>query len=216
MAKTLIKKANKKMLSQKQEPKQKAKGSLSEIKDPTGIHNAPYKENSIIDIVANKATKAKEKTVLVSGLLLDHKISIDELVQMAKSQKDTIKATLIEAMEYASKTNPEIINDKAFEFAIQTLKEDVPRIKWEAAKVIRNAAHLHSKLLKKAVVNLLANTEHNGTVVRWSAATALSKIILLNTALNKELIPAAEAIIEWEQDNAIKKIYQQALKRKRK
>ena len=216
MAKTLIKKANKKMFSQKQEPKQKAKGSLSKIKDPTVEYNAPYKENSIIAIVENKATKAKAKTVLVSGLLLDHKVTIDELVQMAKSQKDPIKATLIEAMEYASKTNPEIINDKAFEFAIQTLKEDAPRVKWEAAKVISNAAHLFPKLLKKAIVNILANTEHNGTVVRWSAATALSKIILLNTALNKELIPAAEAIIEWEQDNAIKKIYQQALKSKRK
>ena len=44
-------------------------------------------------------------------------------------------------------------------------------------------------------------------------ATALSKIIHLNLPLNKELIPVAEAIIQREKDNAVKKIYQQALKK---
>ncbi|MFN2440645.1 MAG: HEAT repeat domain-containing protein [Chitinophagaceae bacterium] len=173
-------------------------------------------EDTIIAIVQNKATKVKEKVVLLSGLLLDKKITIDELVEKAKSQNDVIKATLIEAMEYASKTNPEIINDKAFVFAVQSLKEDAPRVKWEAARVISNTAHLFPRQLSKAVVNLLDNTEHSGTVVRWSAATALSKIILLSTLLNKELIPTAEAIIQREEDNGVKKIYQQVLKKSKK
>jgi hypothetical protein len=173
-------------------------------------------EDTIIAIVQNKAIKVKEKVVLLNGLLLNKNIAIDELVDKAKSEKDTIKATLIEAMEYASKANPEIINNKAFEFAIQSLKENAPRVKWEAARVISNTAHLFPRQLNKAVINLLTNTEHSGNVVRWSAATALSKIILLNTPLNKELIPAAEAIIEREEDNAVKKIYQQALKKSKK
>ncbi len=173
-------------------------------------------EDTIIAIVQNKSIKTKEKVVLLSGLLLDKKITIEELVEKAKSQKDVNKATLIEAMEYASKTNPELINDKAFAFAVQSLKEDAPRVKWEAARVISNTANLFPKQLNKAVVNLLDNTEHSGTVVRWSAATALSKIILLNTPLNKELIPTAAAIIQREEDNAVKKIYQQALKKNKK
>jgi hypothetical protein len=77
-------------------------------------------------------------------------------------------------MEFASKTNPGIINDKGFEFAIESLKSDAPRVKWESAKVIANTAHLFPKMLNKAVGNLLINTEHSGTVVRWSAAGALS------------------------------------------
>ena len=173
----------------------------------------PRQQDTIIAIVDNKATKAKEKVMLLSDLLLNKKVTIDELVEKAKSQKDTIKATLIEAMEYASKTNAEIVNEKAFDFAIQSLKEDAPRIKWEAARVISNTAQLFPKLLNKAVVNLLVNTEHNGSVARWSAATALSKIISLNTPLNNELIPSADAIIQREEDNAVKKIYQQAIKK---
>ncbi len=173
-------------------------------------------EDTIMAIVQNKATKIKEKVVLLGSLLLDKKVTIDELVDKAKSQNDVIKANLVEAMEYASKTKPGMINDKAFTFAIQSLKETAPRVKWEAARLISNTAHLFPKKLNKAVVNLLVNTEHSGTVVRWSAATALSKIILLKTTLNKELIPTAEAIIKREEDNGVKKIYLQALKKSKK
>jgi hypothetical protein len=173
-------------------------------------------EDAILAIVQNKAIKVKEKVVQLSGLLLNNKVTIDELVDMAKSQKDVIKGTLVEAMEHATKINPEIINREAFQFLIQSLHEGAPRVKWEAARAISNTAHLFPKLLNNAVVNLLDNTEHGGTVVRWSAATALSKIILLNTALNKELIPTAEAIIQREEDNAVNKIYQQALKKSKK
>ena len=173
----------------------------------------PPQQDTISAIVSNKATKGKEKVMFLSDLLLNKKITIDELVEKAKSQKDTIKATLIEAVEYASKANAEIVNEKAFDFAIQSLKEAAPRIKWEGAKIISNTAQLFPKLLNKAVVNLLVNTEHNGSVVRWSAATALSKIISLDTPLNNELIPTVEAIIQREEDNAVKKIYLLALKR---
>ncbi len=178
-----------------------------------GVSTSSNQENILIVIVQNKAAKAKEKVRLLSDLLLEKKVTIDELVETARATKDTVKATLIEAIEFTSKNNPEIMNEKGFQFSIQSLEDNAPRVKWEAAKVISNSAHLFPKLLDKAVVNLLANTEHSGNVVRWSAATALSKIMLLNTALNKELIPFAEAIIQREEDNAVKKIYQHALKK---
>ena len=169
--------------------------------------------NNIVEILADKATKAKEKVSSISQLLLDDKISVQQLIDTAKTESDTNKATIIESMEYASKTQADIINDKGFEFVIASLKSDAPRIKWESAKVIANTAHLFPKLLKKAVTNLLDNTEYPGNVVRWSAAGALSKIIQCKTAINKDLIPAIEAIEKREADNAIKKIYQQGLKK---
>src|SRR6476661_4760114 len=110
-------------------------------------------EVNTITIAEDKTTKAKQKTALISSLLVEHKITIDELVQTAKSQKNIVKAIFLEAMEYASKTNPELINDKAFEFAIQCLTADASRVKWEAAKLINNTAHLFPRLLKKAAIN---------------------------------------------------------------
>jgi hypothetical protein len=169
--------------------------------------------NSIDEILNDKSLKAKGKVKAIGELLLTGEVSLEELIKAAKIQADTNKATIIESMEYASKTKPDIINDKGFEFAIESLKSDAPRIKWESAKVIANTAHLFSKLLKKAVPSLLDNTEHSGNVVRWSAAGALSKIIQSKTELNKELVPTIEVIEKREEDNAIKKIYQQGLKK---
>jgi hypothetical protein len=168
-------------------------------------------EKTVMAILENKGIKAKEKSVAVSGLLLNNKISIDDLVQLAGWQTDSNKGTLVAAMEFVSKPHPEIINQKAFKFAISCLKEDAPRIKWEAAKVISNTAQLFPKLLKTAVPVLLGNTRHAGNVVRWSVAKALAKIFALKKSLNRELIPTVEAILRWEKDNAIRKIYQEAL-----
>jgi HEAT repeat protein len=172
--------------------------------------------NALTVILQDKTIKAKETTTRISKLLLDGTVTIDALIESAGTVKDVSKATLIEALEYASRTTPEIINQQAFKFVVRSLKDVAPRIKLEAARVIANTANLFPKLLKAAVANLLSNTEHSGNVVRWSAATALSKIILLNTSLNKELIPAAQGIIVWEEDNAVRKIYQQALNKVQK
>jgi HEAT repeat protein len=212
MAKSALKKTVKQNTKAPGQRPQTSKNSVVGKARPGNQNRTPGKKN-ITTIVENKALRAKEKTVKISGLLLDHTVSIDDLVELARSQHTTNKGNLVEAIEHASRCNPEIVNKKTFEFVIQSLKDEGPRVKWEAARVISNTAHLFPGLLKKAVINLLTNTEHSGTVVRWSAASALSKIILLNTALNKELIPAAAAIIEWEQDNAVRKIYQAALKK---
>jgi hypothetical protein len=167
----------------------------------------------INDILSDKMLKVKNKVSSISDLLLSSKIKIKELVEQAKKENDVNKATLIEAMEHASKTNPAIIDEKGFQFAIDCLAAEAPRVKWESARLIANTAHLFPKMHKKAIVHLLDNTVHSGMVVRWSAATALSKIIQCKTALNKELIPAIQAIEKRETDNAIKKIYQQGLKK---
>jgi hypothetical protein len=171
------------------------------------------KPDAVSAILEDKSIKAKEKTDRLSRLLLNKKLTIEQLIETAKLQPDAQKAILIEAMELASKTNPAIVTDKGFQFVINSLKDEAPRVKLESARVIANTVHLFPKLLNKAVVNLLTNTEHEGTVVRWGAAGALAKIIECNSALNKELIPAAEAILEREEDNAIKKIYQKTFKK---
>lgn len=54
---------------------------------------------------------------------------------------------------------------------------------------------------------------HEGTVVRWSAAFALGETIKLKLPLKKNLIPFAEEIALNEEKNSIKKIYQAAIKK---
>lgn len=164
-------------------------------------------------LLQSKSIKPKDKTTQISEALLAKTIRAEQLVEIAATLKDPGKATCIEALEFATKTQPQLAGINVFEFVTQHLSSKAPRVKWESAKVIANTAHLFKTKLDNAINALLINTEHEGTVVRWSAATALSGILQLKTNHNNELVPTIEAIINREEKESIRKIYKQALKK---
>lgn len=164
------------------------------------------------DFFSDKTIKTKDKPTLISEWLLKDNAHIGELIQFAAASKDPIKATCIEAIEHATKVNAKLISDEAFVFAIESLDSKTPRVKWESARVIGNVIHLFPDKINSALNPLLKNSEHAGTVVRWSAAFAIGEILKLKTKTNIELIPSIESIIEREEKNSIKKIYLSALK----
>ncbi len=126
------------------------------------------------------------------------------------------KATCIEAIECMTKNNLALVNKTLLEYVSGQLNAEEPRIKWESARVIGNIAGKFPLLLKKPAHNLLMNATHEGTVVRWATAYALREILKLNTGLNRELLPEIERLSNNEEDTAIKKKYQDALKKVRK
>lgn len=168
---------------------------------------------NIAEILADKSIKPKEKTETLSSSLLKGELNLNELLKFANDSKDPAKATCIEATEYATNQKPEIANKALLDFATASLTAKAPRVKWESAKVIGNIAHLFPKDLDNAITNLLTNTEHTGTVVRWSAAFALGEILKLKTKHNNDLLPAIKVICDQEEKNSIKKIYLTALKK---
>lgn len=167
---------------------------------------------TIETILKDKTKKIKERTETISKWLLEGSMPVDELIAFAEKSKDSEKATCIEAIEYATKQNPKLADESVLSFVTKTLTDKAPRVKWESAKVVGNIAHLFPTKLNKPLANLLTNTECDGTVVRWSAAYAIGEIVKLKTKHNKDLIPAIEAILKRNKDNAIKKIYEKALK----
>jgi HEAT repeat protein len=100
-----------------------------------------------------------------------------------------------------------------FQFVTQALIAKAPRVKWESARVIGNTAHLFPDKLDEAIKNLLVNSKHEGTVVRWSAAFALGEILKLKTKHNASLLSAIEAICNSDEKSSIKKIYLDAMKK---
>jgi len=163
-------------------------------------------------LFSDKSFKAKQKVEALSKMLLDKKLAIKGLINFAKTLKDSDKATCIEALEFATKAKPEIANADCLKFVSDTLSETAPRIKWESAKVIGNIAHLFPGKLDPAIKHLLTNSEHSGTVVRWSAAYALGQILKTKQKGTKELMYAVEAICKREEKSSIKKIYIEGLK----
>lgn len=168
---------------------------------------------NIQELLDDKSIKPKRKIETLSKWLMDNPKKLYDLIEFAMTSKDPIKATCIEAIEFATKNRPEIASSICLGFVSKTLTEKAPRLKWESARVIGNIAHLYPGKLDEATKNLLINSEHKGTVVRWSAAFALGKIIKMQSTLNKDLIPAIEAICKREEKNSIRKIYLDALKK---
>jgi HEAT repeat protein len=168
---------------------------------------------TISELLNDKQVKPKDKTEIISSWILSGSISVKELIKFATSSKDPVKATCIEALEFATKITPEIATLDCLAFVSTSLAEKAPRIKWESAKVIGNIAHLFPDNLGTAIRNLLSNTEHPGTVVRWSAAFALGQVLKLNTKVNKALLPAIENICQREEKNSIRKLYFAAVKK---
>jgi HEAT repeat protein len=168
---------------------------------------------TIIEILNDKALKPKDKTETLSQLLLDKKLNLGDLIKFADTAKDPVKATCIESLEYTTKQHPSLLNRKAFEFVTANLASKAPRVKWESARVIGNTAHLFKDKLDSAIDNLLKNSSHEGTVVRWSVAFALGEIIKLKTKHNKALLDNIELVINQEEKDSIKKIYLDAIKK---
>ncbi|PTT43753.1 hypothetical protein DBR28_00010 [Chryseobacterium sp. HMWF028] len=171
---------------------------------------------TVEELIKDKTVKSKEKVDIISKWIIDASLPTDELIAFAEKSKDPVKATCIEALEYATKQNSNFADETVFSFVTQTLTEKAPRIKWESAKVIGNTAHLFPENMDQTITNLLGNTEHEGTVVRWSAAFALGEILKLKTKHNATLLPALEDISEKEEKNSIKKIYLDAIKKTKK
>jgi HEAT repeat protein len=168
----------------------------------------PWKEISL-----DKTIKSKEKVLLLAKALCLPEVDLTVFLEFVNTLKDTEKANCIEAIEKITKINPGFANAALLDLIIHTLTEKAPRIKWEAARVLANCAgHLDEKA-EKAVQNLIANSNHIGTVVRWSSATALGEILKLKGAINAYLIPEIEFLHVREEKPSIKKIYASALEK---
>ncbi|MNJ70251.1 hypothetical protein D3C77_666940 [compost metagenome] len=119
----------------------------------------------------------------------------------------------MEALEYATNENPETGSEELFRFAQYNLNAKVPRLKWESAKVIGNIAHRYAEDLESVITSLIENTKDNGTVVRWSAAYALTQIYILPNYSNDDFRDKLVDICQAEEKASIKKIYLKVLKK---
>ena len=166
----------------------------------------------IVALLKDKGFKPKEKTEAISKAVLDLEVSVEELISAASTAKDPDKATCIEALEFATKQHPQVANDAVLDFVVQCLPLKAPRVKWESAKVVGNIASCFPDRLDLAISHLLVNAEHEGTVVRWSAAFALGEILKLKLPRYTDLSSTLQAICDREEKASIQKIYRAAMK----
>ncbi|MFN8309974.1 MAG: hypothetical protein U0T73_08420 [Chitinophagales bacterium] len=167
---------------------------------------------TIAEIIAEKNAKAKDKTIALSSGLLNGEFSMQQVLETAQQLKDAAKAILIEALEYATKERPQLMQAAVFDFLIECLQSKSPRVKMESARTIANCAALFPAHTEAAYYSLIKNAGDEGTVLRWSVATAmneLSKTKTWKTAWNQTI----RQLHDSEEKNSIRKIYAAVLKK---
>jgi len=160
---------------------------------------------TIKEILKSKKKPKETLELLVEALKKDESL-IGELIQCFEVGTAAEKGTCMEAIEYMTKENPEFAED-CLDFVISHLNDDAPRVKWEASRIVGNVAHSYPDQVKSAIPKLLVNTSDKGTVVRWSAAFALTEIAKSSNEIQKELVPEFRKILDREENSGVRNVY---------
>lgn len=159
----------------------------------------------LTEIIKEKL-KPKEKTQKLASYLRVESKAFDELLELWKTAKDAEKGTLLSAVTLIVSENPEFI-DNHLDFVIVQIGNKAPRVKWEASEIVGHASKVCGEKVLAAIPALLANTSFDGTVVRWSAAFALSEIVKNVPSSRPQLVPEIEKILEHETNNGVRSLF---------
>ncbi len=170
----------------------------------------------IKEFFKNKSIKGIEKVKQLTNAIANKEITIEDIKDVCKTLKDAEIAYCMEAIEAVTNSNPEISNIEYLKLASSYINSKSNSLKRESARLIGNIAMLYPNDLDKPIKSLLNNANDNGTVVRWSAAYALSRIIILPEYANSKLYNQLVEICEKEEKNSIKNIYLKAFKKLKK
>jgi len=156
------------------------------------------------EIKAKELSSSLAKEIVRDGELLER---LGEDIDLFT---DVEKGVLMEALEYATDVDPDVA-EPVLDIVFECLRCEAPKVKWEAARVIGNIACRFPEKASLSVPKLLENTKHRGTVVRWSAAYALSEIIKYDEKARRRLMPEIEKILRREKNGGVRNVYKKAL-----
>jgi hypothetical protein len=155
--------------------------------------------------------KPKETIVVLQEALINGDITIEHLFEFYDQAKDPQKASCLSALAEIVQTNPEFVG-KHVAFIATQVAHPANRVSWEASEIMARVAATFPTAAISAIPALQHNALHAGTVVKWSAAYALTEIAKANSEQQKKLKPFIEKQSELEANNGVRKIYEQYLK----
>ena len=165
----------------------------------------------INELLSDKTKKPTEKRREIAKAVADKTLAVSDFA--AAKIEDKNLALILEALEELSRQNPEVADLSWLKFAESHLLSPDNNVKREAARIIGNTAHLFPDNLETAVPKLIENTNNTGTVVRWSCAYALGKIIAVPKYAQSDLYDKLTALAGKEQMNGNKNQYLNGLKK---
>jgi hypothetical protein len=164
-------------------------------------------------LLHDKSLKTIEKREIIIKALDDRKISIKELQDLISKTDEKRSAVAFEAMEAVTNPDADIADIEWLRLAEMNILSENNNIKREASRIVGNISSKFPDDLEEAIEKLLINSKDKGTVIRWSSAYALSRIILIPKYANSKLFDTLSEICNSEKENGVKNQYIKALKK---
>lgn len=171
---------------------------------------------TIKQIIDDKAVKRLEKrNVLVQGIINGN---FDfSAVSAACSLLPEKKISLIlEAIEEVSRSKEFALEEAYLKLSESYILSSDPSCKREASRIVGNLAAAFPENLDHAITALMQNANHDGTVIRWASAYALSRIVIIPQYARGPLFEQISNLCEKEKETGVKNQYSKALKKAQK
>lgn len=165
---------------------------------------------SSIEEILKAKNKPKEKELELVDCLRSQPGALEQLLDYFQRATTAERGTCMAALAAISVENPSFVAP-CLDFVVAQISADAPRIKWEASEIVARVSGEFPDWTASAIPALIENTHHEGTVVRWSTAYALTEIAKNRPASQKELIPLFQELVASESQNGVRKIYEKAL-----
>jgi HEAT repeat protein len=166
---------------------------------------------NVLDEIRGSKKKPKELVNYLAHEVKTENKLMEQLARCLEEGSSVEKGMCAEVMELVTKDRPELAVNY-LEDVIKHIDDKEPRMKWETSRIVANVSGIAPEKAANAIPKLLMNTQDKGTVVRWSAAFALTEILRNNSNCRKEIVPKLTEIANSEQNNGVKKIYLKTLK----
>src|SRR4030042_6838657 len=112
---------------------------------------------NILQEIRNSGKKAKDLNSFAAKLFENNKPSSQEFSAAIDESKDAERGVCVEALEYLSQTKPQLIK-LYLPIVIKCLDDKLPRVKWEASRVIGNVSKIFPEETGEAVSELLKSS----------------------------------------------------------
>ena len=166
----------------------------------------------IISLLDSRHLKPIEKRADIAQAIKMGTFTIKDILSLKDAVDDKKMALIFEAMEEITTKDPQAADVDWLTFAQEFISSKSDNLKREASRIVGNIAHLFPNDLETAIQKLLDNTSDGGTVVRWSSAYALGRIVSIDRYARGELCDAVSQLSEKEENNGVKNQYLNGLK----
>lgn len=164
-------------------------------------------------ILSDPTLKGVKRRQAVVDYLLANDEFLMEVSSLLSQLDERQTATILEAIEEVSNKNIKLLREEYLHFAEQFVCATNNSCKRESSRIIGNLCARFPQSLSESMPLLFSNTKDPGTVVRWSAAYALSRIVVLPNYAKSDLYDTLVAIEAKEEEPGVKSQYTKALKK---